>query len=63
MTDIQDILKDAVKVRWSGEIKIRFYFGAIKNVQVGTTVDMDQPVDMNRFKQVKRDPFQEVVGQ
>ena len=63
MTDISDIIDSARNERWSGKIEIDLYFGEVKKVRVGTTIDMERPVDMSRFKQGRRDPFQDVVGQ
>ena len=62
-SDISDIIEGAVNCRWSGEIRINLSFGAIKKVQIGTTLDMDLPVEMSQFKQKRADSFSEVIGQ
>ena len=63
MNELFAIIRDAIKKRWCGKITIDLYFGAIKKVQIGTTVDLEQPVDMEQYKQKRPDPFAKVTGQ
>ena len=63
MTKPEDIIDKARIERFSGKIEVEMYFGQVKKVHVGTRIDLDAPVDMSRFKQIKPDPFKKVVGQ
>ena len=63
MNELFAIIRDAIGKRWSGEIRINVYFGAIKKVQIATTVNLELPVDMAQYKQKKPDPFTKVTGQ
>ncbi len=59
MTELFDIIRDAVNKRWSGEMVIRFYFGAIKNPKISFTPDISKPFVLPK-QAVRRD---EITGQ
>lgn len=63
MNQFFDIIRDAIKKRWCGEIRITLYFGAIKKVNIATTIDLERPVNIDDYKQKQPDPFRKVVGQ
>ena len=52
MSSIADMLRAINKYKWSGEIKIRLYFGAIKNIKVSTTLKLEEhndTLDIDQF--------------
>ena len=55
MADVYQLIKQAQDAKWSGELKIRVYFGDIKNVKISATVDPSLPVDIRKFKQKQVD--------
>ena len=63
MTKPEDIIDKARIDRFSGKIEVEMYFGQVKKMHISTKIDLDNPVDMSRYKQIKPDPFTKVVGQ
>lgn len=59
MNELFAIIRDAVNKRWSGELKINFYFGAVKKCKVSFTPDIGKPFDLPR-QPATRD---EITGQ
>ena len=51
MENIFAMMLEAVKVKWTGEVRIRFYFGQLKGAKLVTAIDPEKKIDIKNFKQ------------
>ena len=49
MDKVIDMIRSAMKYKWSGEFTIRFYMGAIKSTKISTSLNIDSRFDQDKF--------------